>query len=151
VTTQANHWSAEDRSGLERPLLHVLFAALLGIAASTLSSVAGADSFAEVYYDAQTDELVVTMEYRGTNPEHAFSLQWGACQTMADASTPQIIADVSDSQFRDAARQDFKTTTRFSLDDLPCRPVKLTLRTAPRFLYTLQIPARTTARQKPAN
>jgi len=32
-------------------------------------------------------------------------------------------------------------TTRFSLADLPCRPVKLTLRTAPRFYVTLQIPA----------
>jgi hypothetical protein len=43
---------------------------------------------------------------------------------------------------RRRARQPFKKTTRFSLADLPCRPVKLTLRTAPRFYVTLQIPAR---------
>jgi hypothetical protein len=31
--------------------------------------------------------------------------------------------------------------TRFSLANLPCRPVKLTLRTAPHFFVTLHIPA----------
>ena len=38
-------------------------------------------------------------------------------------------------------RQPLKKTTRFSLENLPCRPVKLTLRTAPYFLVTLHIPA----------
>jgi hypothetical protein len=82
------------------------------------------------------------MAYRGTNPDHTFSLKWGPCQTSADASQPEIVAEVLDSQWQDAARQPFKKTTRFSLADLPCRPVKLTLRTAPRFYVTLQIPAR---------
>jgi hypothetical protein len=120
----------------------VLFAAMLGVAAATLPNVAAADDFANVYYDPKTDELVVTMNYSGTNPDHVFSLQWGECQTLANSSMPEIVADVNDSQSRDAARQDFKTTTRFSLENLACRPAKLTLRTAPRFFYTLQIPAR---------
>jgi hypothetical protein len=83
------------------------------------------------------------MNYRGTNPDHTFSLQWGKCRTLADATMPEVAVDVNDSQARDAARKDFKTTTRFSLENLPCRPAKLTLRTAPRFYFTLQIPART--------
>jgi hypothetical protein len=81
------------------------------------------------------------MAYRGTNPDHTFSLQWGPCQTPADAGEPEIVAEVLDSQWQDAARQSFKKTTRFSLADLPCRPVKLTLRTAPRFYVALRIPA----------
>jgi hypothetical protein len=81
------------------------------------------------------------MAYRGTNPDHTFSLKWGPCQTLANAGEPEIVAEVLDSQWQDAASQSFKKTTRFSLADLPCRPVKLTLRTAPRFYVTLQIPA----------
>jgi hypothetical protein len=120
---------------------------VLGIAAATLSNPAAADNFAKVFYNAQTDELVVTMKYRGTNPDHTFSLQWGDCRTPADARIPEIVADVNDSQYQDVARQDFKTTTRFSLASVTCRPAKLTLRTAPRFYYVLQIPARTTPPQ----
>jgi hypothetical protein len=109
--------------------------------AAVLFNVAHGDTFSGVSYDAGHDELVVTMAYRGTNPDHTFSLKWGPCQTSADASEPEIVAEVLDDQWQDAARQPFKKTTRFSLADLPCRPVKLTLRTAPRFYVTLQIPA----------
>jgi hypothetical protein len=147
VTTQANRWSPKYRCVAGRLSQSFLIVVMSGLAASTVSDVAEADNFANVYYDAKTDELVVTMRYRGTNPDHTFSLQWGKCQTLADASVPEIVADVNDSQARDAAREDFKTTTRFSLQDLPCRPAKLTLRTAPRFYYTLQIPAGTTRPQ----
>jgi hypothetical protein len=113
-----------------------------GLSAAALSGVARGDTFSGVSYDAGHDELVVTMAYRGTNPDHTFSLKWGPCQTLADDSGSEIVAEVLDSQWQDAARQPFKKTTRFSLADLPCRPVKLTLRTAPRFYVTLQIPAR---------
>src|ERR1700693_5152774 len=117
--------------------------ALLGsLAAGVLFDVAHGDTFSGVSYDPAHDELVVTMAYRGTNPDHAFSLKWGPCQTSANAGEPEVVAEVLDSQWQDAARQPFKKTTRFSLADLPCRPVKLTLRTAPRFYVTLQIPAR---------
>jgi hypothetical protein len=119
-----------------------VFAVLLGVAASMLAGTAAADNFADVYYDAQTNELVITMSYRGTNPNHKFSLEWGECHTLADASEPEIIAEVDDDQPLDAAREEFKTTTRVSLENLNCRPAKLTLRTAPRFYYTLHIPAR---------
>ena len=109
--------------------------------AAVLFNVAHGDTFSGVSYDAGHDELVVTMAYRGTNPDHTFSLKWGPCETSANAGESEIVAEVLDSQWQDAARQPFKKTTRFSLADLQCRPVKLTLRTAPRFYVTLQIPA----------
>jgi hypothetical protein len=115
---------------------------LCGLAAAMLATTARPDNFAGVQYDALKDQVVVTMVYRGTNPDHTFSLKWGQCQVSADGSAREIVAEVLDSQWRDAAAQNFRKTTRFSLADLQCRPAKLTLRTAPRFYYTLQIPAR---------
>jgi hypothetical protein len=97
---------------------------------------AQADTFSRVLYDRTTDQLVVTMHYRGTNPNHQFSLQWGVCQAGAEVS-----ATVLDSQASDAAHAPFDRTTRFDLTGMPCRPARLTLRTAPRFLYVIQIPA----------
>jgi hypothetical protein len=117
-----------------------------GACAGILLSIAAvapaqADNFSRVYYDAGTDQLVVTMRYRGTNPDHTFSLQWGQCKVLQGSDLPEVAVEVLDSQGRDAARQDFKTTTRFDLSDLPCRAAKVTLRTAPRFYFTLVIPA----------
>jgi len=148
VDTQVNQGSTDDHSRIRCLSRHVLIAAMIGVAAATLPNAAAADDFANVYYDPQTDELVVTMSYSGTNPDHVFSLQWGECRTSANSSLSEIVADVNDSQSRDAARQEFKTTTRFSLENLTCRPAKLTLRTAPRFFYTLQVPAPSTPRQQ---
>jgi hypothetical protein len=116
--------------------------AVLALVVGLLSGAAQGDNFANVYFDAATDQLVVTMFYRGTNPDHSFSLQWGKCKDSADGTTHQITADVLDSQWQDAALRHFKKTTRFSLADVTCRPATLMLRTAPRFLYTLQIPGR---------
>lgn len=102
---------------------------------------AQADNFSHVYYDASKDEVVVTMIYRGTNPDHTFSLQWGQCKKAQDGGPREIFAAVLDSQWQDDAQRDFKKTFRVKLGDLGCRPAKLTLRTAPRFFYTLLIPA----------
>jgi hypothetical protein len=124
---------------LSRPTLGIL---LFGLAAWTLSAAAKADNFVNVYYTARQDQLVVTMSYRGTNPHHAFSLKWGQCKEL-DGGGREIVAEVLDIQWQDAEQQEFKKKTRFNLVDLRCRPAKLTLRTAPRFLYTLQIPPRT--------
>jgi hypothetical protein len=116
-------------------------AVLLGIASAMLTPAAQADNFANVYYDASKDQLVVTMAYRGTNRHHKFSLQWGPCNAPQDGNLNEVTADVLDSQWQDAAVSDFKKTTRFSLAGIPCRPAKVTLRTAPRFLATVVIPA----------
>jgi hypothetical protein len=115
---------------------------LVCAAGATLASLsAQADNFGRVYYDKKTDMLVVTMIYRGTNPNHKFSLKWGECQTDQSAGVPSAAAEVLDDQFSDAEQMDFKKTSRFSLAGLPCaRPASVTLRSAPRFFYTLTIP-----------
>lgn len=114
---------------------------LVAATASMFSGALQADNFAYVSYNEHDDELVVTMRYRGTNPNHAF-LEWGPCKDRPDGQARDIVAEVLDSQWQDAALKDFKVTKRFSLADLKCRPASLTLRTAPRFYYTLRIPAR---------
>ena len=117
---------------------------LVPAAAAVLFSFdAHADNFGRVRYDAQADQLVVTMIYRGSNPNHAFSLKWGKCQAHQSGALPGVTLEVLDDQFDDQAQQDYKKTVRLSLAEMPCpRPAKLTLRTAPRFFYTLTIPGR---------
>jgi hypothetical protein len=106
-----------------------------------LAPTARADNFGEIHYDKKNDQLVVTMLYRGTNPNHKFSLKWGECQADQSGNLPGATVEVLDDQFGDEEQQDFTKTMRFSLDGLPCRrPASITLRTAPRFFYTLTIP-----------
>jgi hypothetical protein len=121
-----------------------LSASFLLVVAS-LPGPAMADNFADVHYDAGDDALVVTMQYRGTNPDHRFSLRWGRCTDAPKGGGRQIVAEVIDSRWRDAAQRDFVTTTRFPLHDVNCRPAKVTLRSAPRFYATVQVPARAAA------
>lgn len=100
-----------------------------------------ADSFSKAYYDSRTDQLVVSMTYGGTNSQHTFSLQWGQCQEVNGSKLQEVAAEVLDSQWQDAAVRSYKKTVRFTLEGIPCRPAKVTLRTAPRFIYTVLIPA----------
>ena len=137
----ADRWWA-DRPGARRASFRAGSALLCGLAVAMRTTAVHADTFANAYYDARKDQIVVTMIYRGTNPDHTFSLKWGRCKEPPDGSAREIVAEVLDSQWQDPETQDFRKTTRFSLDSLRCRPAKLTLRTAPRFYYTLQIPAR---------
>ncbi|MGC2032612.1 MAG: hypothetical protein WA642_21520 [Steroidobacteraceae bacterium] len=116
---------------------------LFALAVAMPWDAALADNFAKAYYDAPKDQLVVTISYRGTNPDHIFSLKWGQCKEPPDGSEREIVAEILDDQWQDVASRNFKKTTRFGLEKLRCRPAKLTLRTAPRFYYTLQIPAQT--------
>lgn len=129
--------------GVRRRAQGAVGALLCGVLAEVPLGAVRADNLANVYYDARTDELVVTMSYRGTNPDHQFSLKWGQCRDSTDVSGHEIDVVVLDSQWQDAALQDFKKTTSFSLADLGCRPAKLILRTPPRSYYVLQIPLQT--------
>jgi hypothetical protein len=103
-------------------------------------STAQAATFSSAFYDPKTNELVVTMIYGGTNPNHQFSVQWGTCHPLGNNGNHQIVADVLDSQWDDAAKQQFTTTVRFSLAGVNCLPAAITLRTAPKYEYTLQVP-----------
>jgi len=100
-----------------------------------------ADNFQNVYYDPATDELVIVVLYRGTNPDHQFSLKWGPCIDRG-GNRREIVAELLDQQYQDAARKDYRKTVRMSLAGMDCRPAAVTLRTAPRFEYTLTVPAR---------
>lgn len=146
MNTQAGRWPTVTHRGNGSPhlLRHAVYILLSGMTGVMLPAVSEADDFANVYYSARKDQLVVTMAYRGTNPNHVFSLKWGQCQELDGGR--EIAAEVLDSQWQDVEQSDFKKTTRFSLADIPCRPAKVTLRSAPRFFYTVQIPARATAK-----
>lgn len=136
----SNRWSIAKRgSGDLYPPRRTVFGALVGIAFAMMCATANADNFANVYYSAAKDQLIVTMAYRGTNPDHTFSVKWGPCQERSGGRT--VSGEVLDSQWQDEAKSAFKKTTRFSLADIPCRPAKVTLRSAPRFFFTVQIPA----------
>jgi hypothetical protein len=132
-----------DRHDQPRRSLFAWPTLLLVLVNALPRNAAWADNFANVYHDARKDQLVVTILYRGTNPNHTFSLKWGQCKEPRDGGGREIVAEVLDNQAEDVASRDFKKTTKFSLEDLKCRPAKVTLRTAPHFYYTLQIPART--------
>jgi len=107
-----------------------------------MSRPASADNFGPIYYDRATNELVVTMLYGGTNPNHKFTLNWGACQfDDSGRRMPLVNADILDDRFNDAEQQQYTIVTRFSLADMPCpRPANVTASTAPGFSFGLVIP-----------
>jgi hypothetical protein len=115
--------------------------ALLGCALAT-SRPASSDNFGPGYYDRVTNELVVTMLYGGTNPNHKFTLKWGACQfDDSGRRLPLVNADILDDQFNDTEQQQYTIVTRLSLADMPCpRPANVTISTAPGFSFALVIP-----------
>jgi hypothetical protein len=117
------------------------FAQLASLATLLVAPATRSDDFENLSYDAATDELVVVVNYSGTNPDHQFDLNWGECQTKDD-NQHEIAGDLLDQQARDAAHQDYRKTLRFSLANLDCRPATVTLRTAPRYLASVDIPAR---------
>jgi hypothetical protein len=120
---------------------HSLLWLILAFAATFFSLQGKADNFTQVRYDRQTDRLIVTMAYGGTNPNHQFSLKWGQCQANQSGNLPGVTAEVLDDQYDDVAEQEFTKTVRFKLAGMPCqRPARVTLRSAPRFFYTLTIP-----------
>lgn len=106
------------------------------------SGPASADNFGSHYYDRATDQLVVTMLYGGTNPNHKFTLKWGRCEIdESGRSLPVATADVLDDQFNDIEQQQYAIVTRFSLADMPCpRPARVGFWTAPGFSFDLVIP-----------
>ena len=45
------------------------------LSALLLAAAARADELERVAYDAATDEIVVKIDHRGTNPKHTFTIQ----------------------------------------------------------------------------
>jgi hypothetical protein len=114
-------------------------ASFSGVLCTSVPAIA--DNFGPSHYDRATDELVVTMLYGGTNPDHKFTLKWGACEfDESGRRLPLVNADVLDDRFKDIERQQYRSVARFSLVDMPCpRPAMVTLSTAPGFSFSLLI------------
>ena len=120
-------------------------ASAVTVAMATAAAAVMAASFGPVRYDANSDELIVTMIYDGTNPDHHFSIQWGPCHNVEQQDQPahQLIeVSILDDQWNDAATKTYTRTVRVPLGTLSCRPATVTLRTAPDFYESLDVPAR---------
>lgn len=128
-----------SRNAVRLLVLHTLVPLACVVA---ISRTANADDFGPSHYDRATNELVVTIVYDGTNPNHEFTLKWGACEfDESGRRKPLVNADLLDDQFNDAAQQQYKIVRRFSLDDMPCpRPAIVTFSIAPNASFELVIP-----------
>jgi hypothetical protein len=113
---------------------------LCTLAGVLTASAAHAANFLAARYDPGTDELVVEFAYRGTNPDHQFTLQWDECRAADAEGSYEIAGRVFDSQWNDRALEPFTKTVRFDLRDLQCRPARATLFTAPNFRIGVVIP-----------
>jgi hypothetical protein len=118
------------------------FAALLYVAPAAAISVTA------LTYDPGKDQLVLTIAYRGTNPDHQFNVQWDAC-TRLDDERMQILGLLVDTQPDDLARQDFTRQMRIDLRDFSCRPAKVTIRTSAGFFTSVDVPAAKTKGSSP--
>jgi hypothetical protein len=105
-----------------------------------MAAPAQAATFASVDFDSGKNELIAKMTYDGTNPDHRFSVKWDKCRKLGDQGNHQIVAQLLDDQWDDSAQQTFTTTVHVSLAGLDCHPVLVTLRTAPNYEYSVQIP-----------
>ena len=119
-------------------------------AAGTLTTIAavvalayhvpvGATNFASIIYDEKEDKLLITIAYRGTHDSHQFSIAWGECRRLDDDRF-QTYGLLVDSDPMDIARQNFSKVLEVDMASHPCRPARLTLRTATGFNRSLDIP-----------
>ena len=122
----------------DSPILLAVAAAAMAAAASTVTAA----SFGSVHYDPAGDQLIVTMIYDGTNANHHFSIQWGDCRKVDQPAHQTIDVSILDDQWNDAATKTYTETVKVPLATLSCRPATVTLRTAPDFYTSVDIPAR---------
>jgi hypothetical protein len=128
---------------VEHSRTFVLIAVTVAMVTSTAATMA--DTFGPVSYDPSSDQLIVTMIYDGTNPDHHFSIQWGHCRKTNQSDQPAhqtIVASILDDQWNDAATSTYTTTVKVPLATLSCRPATVTLKTAPDFYTSVDIPAK---------
>jgi hypothetical protein len=106
-----------------------LIACLVAVATASAAAVAG--DFGPVHYDLKTDQLIVTVRYDGTNPNHHFSIRRGRCRELIDQlhEPPHkvIEMDILDDQGNDAAVRSFTRIVKIPLPGLSCRPSTVTL------------------------
>lgn len=127
--------------------MNALRAFLLIVAAAVMATATTAvlaDNFGPVRYDPAHDQLVIVMVYRGTNPNHHFSIQWGPCQKLDQPGEPahQIAVNILDDQGNDAAKTNYTKTVRVPLKAISCRPARVSVWTPPHFFRSIDIPSR---------
>jgi hypothetical protein len=110
------------------------------LAALLYVAPAAAISVTALTYDPSKDQLVMTIVYRGTNPDHRFKVQWDKCSRL-DEERMQILGLLVDDQPNDLARQEFTRPLRIALRDFSCRPAKVTIRTSAGFFTSVDVPA----------
>jgi hypothetical protein len=103
-----------------------------------------AEDFGPASYDKKSDELVVTVYYEGTNPNHHFSIQWGPCRELIEQlhEPPRKIIEVDlvDDQGNDEAVKSYTQTVRIPLTGVTCRPSTVTLWIQPNSTTGIDIP-----------
>lgn len=119
-----------------------LLRAFMGVMLLSLSFTALSMNLIDAIYDAATDEIVFTIAYRGSHPDHTFTISWEMCRTMGDGHR-EILGIVHDSDPKDPAKIEFKKTERISLKDFPCRPATVAIGLASAlYRRTLTVPGR---------
>jgi len=118
------------------------FAALLYVAPAAAVTVTA------MAYDPVKDRLVLTIAYRGTNPDHKFEVQWQQCSRLDDRRM-QILGLLVDNQPNDLARKEFSAPLHIDLQDFTCRPAKMTIRTSTGLFNSIDIPAQKTKGSSP--
>ena len=115
------------------------------IVALTIASttVAKADTFGPVRYDPTTNQILVIIQYRGTNPNHHFSIRWGHCRKLhgeLHGPAPRAInLGILDQQGNDAARRGYTELVKVPLAGMSCRPATVTLWTPPNQYRSISI------------
>jgi len=115
-------------------LLILLMVGAVGYGTADAANVVG------LSYDAQLDRLVIQIAYRGTHPDHVFSVRWEECRRL-DEERSQILGLVVDSDPKDPAREEFSRRLEVDLVQFPCRPAKVTIRTDAGFWRSVDVPA----------
>lgn len=108
--------------------------------ASFYGAPASAISVNRLTYDAAEDQLILLIAYRGTNPDHKFSVEWTECKRLDDERS-EILGLLVDNQPDDLARQEFTQVLKVDLTSFTCRPSKVTIRTSAGFFTSVDVPA----------
>lgn len=114
-------------------------ALVVTIAGCVGGTAAEAANIVGLSYEAQSDSLVIQIVYRGTHPDHQFSVEWAQCRQFDQGA--QILGLLVDSDPKDPAREDFSKVLRISLAQQSCRPAQVIIRTDAGFLRSVDVPA----------
>lgn len=118
------------------------FLIVVAAAMTTASAAVMAATFGPVRYDPNGDQLMVTMIYDGTKPDHHFSIYWDTCRKDDQPVRQTIGINILDEDYNDAATTTYTEALKVPLATLSCRPATVVLWTPPSSTESVDIPAR---------